>query len=394
MRVMHIFGNFGFGGAEMGAVRLIQSFENTELTHSICSISSNVSMEKLLPARINCYSLGLNGRSYTAFIPLLRLLRSTRTDIAHVNNLAPWFDVAVASKLAGCRCIETFHGVEGERIKFPGWRRGLLRTACALSSRVTAVSESSKDLLLKLSGIKGDKIKVLPNGVDTDLFSPPASQDEKRKMRIKYNLPQNGFLVGCVSALRPVKDHEGLIKAFSLFMSNNQSIVKQKNANLVLVGDGPLASELRLYSRQLGIGEKVIFMGRHNDIHKILQALDAFILNSKTEGMSYAILEAMASGLPVIATNVGANTELIHHGTEGYLYSPGDLKSLTGYIGELIRNEAYLLKMKEAARKKIVNVYSINKMVSSYKDLYEEALLKKKGRLPLDERKYVKEWKK
>ena len=198
-------------------------------------------------------------------------------------------------------------------------------------------------------------------------------------MRISYHLPENGFLFGCVSALRPVKDHEGLIKAFSLFMSGNQSIAKQKNANLVLVGDGPLASELQLYSRQFGIKEKVIFMGRHNDIHKILQALDAFILNSKTEGMSYAILEAMASGLPVIATNVGANTELIGHGIEGYLYSPGDLKSLSGYIAELIRNEACLSKMGEAARNKIVKSYSINKMVSSYKDLYEEVLSKKNG---------------
>ena len=379
MRVMHIFGNFGFGGAEMGAVRLIQSFEDSTCAHAVCSISSNVSMKNLLRGGVNCYSLGLNGRSYTAFIPLLRLLRSTKTDIAHVNNLAPWFDVAVASKLAGCKCIETFHGVEEKQIKFPGWRRGLLRTAFALSSRVAAVSEASKNLLVKLSGIKRQKVKIIPNGVDTDLFSPPASQDQKRKIRISYHLPENGFLFGCVSALRPVKDHEGLIKAFSLFMSANQSIAKQKNANLILVGDGPLASQLQLYARQLGIGENVIFMGRRNDVHKILQALDAFILNSITEGMSYAILEAMASGLPVIATDVGANTELIHHGTEGYRYSPGDLKSLTGYMADLIGNEAYSLKMKEAARKRIVEFYSIHKMVSSYKNLYEEVSSKKSG---------------
>jgi len=377
---MHIFGNFGLGGAEMGAVRLIQSFEDSTFVHAICSISPNVSMKNILPEGINCYSLGLDGRSYTAFIPLLRLLRSTQTDIAHVNNLAPWCDVAVASKLAGCHCVETFHGVEEEQIKFPGWRRGLLRTACALSSRVAAVSEASKNLLVKLTGIKGQKIQVIPNGVDTDLFGSPVSEEEKRKIRISYHLPENGFLFGCVSALRPVKDHEGLIKAFSLFMSSNESVARQKNANLVLVGDGPLASQLQLYSRQLGIQENVIFIGRRNDVNKLLQALDGFVLNSKTEGMSYAILEAMASGLPVIATNVGANAELIHHGTEGYLYSPGDLKSLTGFMADLIGNEAYLLKMKEAARKKIVEFYSIHKMVSSYKDLYEEVLSKEKNK--------------
>jgi glycosyltransferase involved in cell wall biosynthesis len=381
MRVMHIFGNFGFGGAEMGAVRLIQSIEDSNIAHSICSISSNVSMKSLLPEGINCYSLGLNGRSYRAFIPLLGLLKSTKADIAHVNNLGSWFDVAVASKLAGCHCIETFHGVEEKLTKFPVWRRGLLKTACALSSRLTAVSEASKNLLMKLTGIKGQKIKIIPNGVDADLFSPPASQEEKRRIRISYHLPENGFLFGCVSALRPVKDHEGLIKAFSLFVSNNQNIAEQKNARLVLVGDGPLASQLQLYSRELGIQENVIFMGRRNDVSKLLQTFDGFVLNSRTEGMSYSILEAMSSGLPVIATHVGANTELIHHGTEGYLYAPGDLKSLTGYMADLIGNEAYLLKMKEAARKKVVEFYSIHKMMSSYKDLYKEVLSKKNGQI-------------
>jgi glycosyltransferase involved in cell wall biosynthesis len=332
-------------------------------------------MKDLLPAGINCYSLGLNGRSYSAFVRLTKLLKSTKTDIAHVNNLAPWLDVGIASKLAGCKCIETFHGVEEKLNKFPVWRRGLLRTACALSSRVTAVSESSKSLLAELSGIKKHEIKVIPNGVDTDMFCPPLSYNDKNKIRASLNLPENRFLVGCVSALRPVKDHEGLIRAFALFLSSNQNAAMHGSANLVLVGDGPLASELKLLSKQLGIRDKIVFMGLQTDVQEILRAIDVFVLNSKTEGMSYAVLEAMSTGLPVIATAVGANIELVSHGDEGYLVSHGDIESLAAYMVRLGTNPSLLSKMGQKAREKIIKDYSLNRMVSSYNDLYRELLL-------------------
>lgn len=374
MKVMHILGNFGPGGAEMGVVRLIQSFPEDYLSHSVCSISSNISMKELLPDGINCYSLGINGASYTAFLSLFKLLKKTKTEIAHVNNLAPWFDVALASKLAGCKCIETFHGIEENLTKFSLYRRALLKTACLLTSSITAVAESSRDKFVELTGIKKYRIKVFPNGVDTDLFSPPASQDEKRKMRMRYNLPENGFLIGCVSALRPVKDHEGLIGGFAKFISNNQSVAESTNPILVLVGEGPLALSLKSLSQELGVGDKVLFMGSRNEVNKILQALDVFILNSKTEGMSYAVLEAMATGLPVIATSVGANVELINHGKEGYLFSVGDIESLAKYIAKLTRSESQLLKMGENGRKKIIKNYSFSKMMSSYRELYKEIL--------------------
>jgi glycosyltransferase involved in cell wall biosynthesis len=372
MKVMHILGNFGPGGAEMGVVRLIRSFQSDDIIHSVCSISSNTLLKELLPDGTNLYTLGIEGACYTAFSSLLRLFKKTKTDIAHVNNLAPWFDVALGSKLAGCKCIETFHGIEEKLIKFPVWRRGLLRTACALSTRVTAVSESSKDLLVELSGIKKHEIEVIPNGVDTDIFCPPLSYDDKKQIRANLNLPEDRFLIGCVSALRPVKGHEGLMRAFALFLSNNRDSAVHENANLVLVGDGPLFSELRIFSRQLGIEDKVVFMGRRNDVQDILRAIDVFVLNSETEGMSYAVLEAMSSGLPVIASAVGANIELVNHGAEGYLVSHGDVESLAGYVIKLGNDESLLSKMGKNAREKIIKAYSLGKMVSSYKDLYRE----------------------
>lgn len=379
MNVMHILGNFGPGGAEMGVARLIRSFRNDRIIHYVCSLGPDTRLRELLPKETNFYSLGIRGRSYKAFIPLSRLLKSCKIDIAHVNNMAPWFDVALASKLAGCKCIETFHGVEESALEFPLHRRVLSRTAYLLTSSTTAVAESARDLLIQLLGMKRHKIRVLPNGVDTEVFQPIGSQEERRRLRISLSLPENGFLMGCVAALRPVKDHRGLVEAFALAVKNKPPVNINKDSHLILVGDGPLAPELKMLSGQLGVEDKIIFLAQRNDVDKILQVLDVFILNSKTEGMSYAVLEAMSSGLPILATSVGANTELIRHGVEGYLYRPGDLKSLAEYMTEVIGNGEQLLKMGRATRQKIVEFYSITKMVSSYKGLYEAVLSKEIG---------------
>lgn len=127
-----------------------------------------------------------------------------------------------------------------------------------------------------------------------------------------------------------------------------------------------------MFSRQLGIGDKVIFMGRRDDVQEILRAMDVFVLNSKTEGMSYAVLEAMSSGLPVIATDVGADIELINHDSEGYLVSQGDVESLAGYMVKLGNDQSLLLRMGKNAREKVIKSYSLNKMISSYRGLYRE----------------------
>jgi glycosyltransferase involved in cell wall biosynthesis len=222
-----------------------------------------------------------------------------------------------------------------------------------------------------LSGIKKDQIRIVVNGVDTNVFKPDFSEAPKAELRAALKLPQEGFLIGCVGALRPVKDHEGLLKAFTVLRSRTGTRVN-RDSYLVLVGDGTLMPELKAISKQLGIQDRVLFMGRRDDVEKILGVTDVFVLNSKTEGMSYAILEAMSSGIPIVATDVGANRELIRQGVEGYLYKPGDLEGLVNYLLTLIDDKSLVAKMGGAARKKIVENYSFESMVSAYERLYRE----------------------
>lgn len=364
MHIMHVLGSFGPGGAEMGVVRLVNAMSDKSIRHSVCSINSDLRMKQYLPKSIRCYSLGVDGSSLFAFKPLSAIFRSADVDIVHVNNIAPWFDVAVASKLSGCRCIQTFHGVEDISIQFSMLKKLQLYCSLKLSNHVNAVSDASADLFTKLTGINKSCISVINNGVDANFFSP-IDPVEKKMLRQRLNLPKEAIILGCVAALRTVKNHRDLLFAFKTVAQTH------KEAVLVLVGDGVLHDELKLQCKKLGISDHVIFTGRRENVDQYLKAFDVFVLNSKTEGLSYAVLEAMACALPVVATDVGGNSQLIENGIDGFLYPDGDGENLSRIMVQMIETQDEIRSMGERARKKIINTYSLEAMIEKYLALYK-----------------------
>lgn len=367
IHVMHILGNFGPGGAEMGVVRMINTFPEQSIKHSVCSIGSNMTMKDLLEKETECISLGLDGGSHTAFMQLKKIFVEKSVDIAHVNNIAPWFDVALASKLSGCKCVQTFHGVEENRLKFSFLKKAQMFLALKMTDYLNSVSQSAADLLSRLSGINDKTINVITNGVDTDHFRP-ATQEQKDSIKKDFGFLSDNIIIGCVSGLRKVKNHKGLITAFKKVIQKNSKCI------LVVVGTGPLEEALKRQCRELGIEEHVVFTGSQKNVVKCLNLFDLFVLNSRTEGLSYAILEAMAAGLPVIVTDVGGNTDLIETGTDGVLIEDNNVEMLSDTILKLCENK----KMAEAiglnAREKILNKYSIDVMLQNYSDLYQRLL--------------------
>jgi len=351
----------------MGVVRLIRTLPSSHVTHSVCSLGSNTEMTALVPGTV-CHRLGIEGASHTAFVRLFRLFRRCSVDIAHVNNLAPWFDVAVASRLAGCRCIQTFHGIEETTGRLPPARRVLLQLAAYMTAAITAVGEVVADRLVQLVGVRRSAIRVIPNGVDTSQYAPCRSSDDRAALRKEAGMPPEGFIVACVAALRPVKDHAGLIESLAGMVGETG----RKDIYLALVGDGELAPELKRLSVRLGVDRQTLFMGRRDDVPAILRAADAFALNSRTEGMSYAILEAMATGLPVVATDVGGNGELVRHGRDGFLVPRADLDSMGRRIAMLAKNSRLAAKLGRNGRRRIVQTYSVDRMLTSFAGIYDE----------------------
>lgn len=366
MHVMHVLGNLGMGGAELGVVRLVNSFPPDNFKHSIAVLGSDLTLSPMLGKEVPLHSLGVTGRSYSVFFALRRLFREQKVDLVHVNNIPPWVDCVLGARLAGCNCIETFHGVEQGALRFSPFRRGLFQLASMGSAALTAVASPAADLVAELTGIARGHIEVIPNGVDTTVYSPLPDAEEKRTLRQEVGLPSDGLLFGCVAALRPVKNHRGLLNAFASAIKHGGY-----NAYLVLVGDGELRVGLEAQCRELGIEQKVRFLGARTDVERLLKCFDALVLNSETEGLSYAVLEAMASGLPVIATAVGANPQLIQDGCEGWLLPQGDVRALTSCLEGAMASSGRLAGMGQRARDKIVGTFSLEAMSRAYMQLYQ-----------------------
>ena len=371
---MHLSQSFGGGGAAIGVVQIINGIIDKNITHTVCSVSPKLFLKERLTKNINCYSLNIRKTSRTAFLKIVKIIKENKIDIVHANNLDTWFDAAIVSQITGCRCIQTFHGIDSGKLKIDYLKKMLLKTIVKSTDSVTAVSESGSKLLSKNIGINSKKMKLIPNGVDTNIYFQCYSRNKKKILRRKLSIREDGILFGCVAGFRQVKNHEGLIRAFSKLIRRCDG---NSNFYLLLIGDGELKSRLINISRDEGIESQIIFMGQRRDVPDILRALDGFLLNSKTEGMSYAILEAMASGLPIIATDVGGNAELVKHGEEGFLYPEGDTPALVEYIQTVVKNRERLKIMGEKARRKVCSLYSLDKMVKAYQDLYEEVYRKK-----------------
>lgn len=365
MHVMHVLGNFGPGGAEMGVVRLINSFPDERVKHSVCSLGPDSSMAAELEPGVPCFCLNVRGRSYTAFRHIARLARENSIDLLHVNNLAPWMDTLAASRLAGCACIETFHGVEQGQGVFRWTKRQIFSFLAERSAAVTAVSEAAGRLLVELTGIEGGHVQVINNGVDCDFFSPCEDTSRKTELRRRLELPTESLILGCIAGLRPVKGHHGLLEAFA-------RVPVESNMRLVFVGSGPEEKNLKELAGELGIKERLHFMGNRQDIADLVRAFDVFVLNSETEGLSYAVLEAMASGLPVAATAVGANPELIESGEQGWLYPPGQTEDLVKILTRIGSNPEILEPVGRKARSRVMESFGYDVMAGQYAELYQK----------------------
>ncbi len=243
-----------------------------------------------------------------------------------------------------------------------------------LNRRFDAIVAPSAAIIeknLATGGLNGTFTAVIPNGVDTALFKPRAGGLEGRQA-----LPQvdpDTFWVICVANLKEVKGHEHLLRALGELRGRGQKV------SLLLVGDGPLRQPLESAAVAHHIGDSVHFLGLRDDVHALLPLCDALALPSLSEGLSNAILEGLACGLPIVTTRTGGNPESVREGIDGFLVEPGDAKGLADRLARIIHDEALRKSMSQAARQAAVERFSLDKMVESFDAFYSRlggALLK------------------
>ncbi len=229
--------------------------------------------------------------------------------------------------------------------------------------RVIAPSQPILSRLQHSEGIAPGRMVWIPNGVDTERFKP-VSADARDQIRESLGITPETIAFGCLARLTGVKRHTDLLQAFALLRQRVASV------HLFLLGDGPLRLELVAEIDALGLSEQVTLLGDRPDVEQLLPALDIAVLASSTEGMSNAILESMACGLPMIATSVGGNVQLVRDQSSGLLVPPRDPAALADAMQVLARSATTRQQMGQVARERMVREFSLDAMVHSYDRLY------------------------
>ena len=230
-------------------------------------------------------------------------------------------------------------------------------------------SEAGRKYLVERH-INPNRIRVIYNGLNLSRLT--CDKESAEQVRQKLGVPPGGKVVGIMARLFPQKDHATFLRAAAII---NQTM---PDTRFAVVGAGPLRSRLENLSQELGLASKTVFFGQQQDVGTYLSTFDVAVLTSETEGCSNSLLEAMALGKPVVATDVGGNRELIRHGETGLLVPFGNAKAVADAILSLIRDPETATAMGQRAKENVTNQFNLEKMVQQYQSLYEETLRQKK----------------
>jgi glycosyltransferase involved in cell wall biosynthesis len=243
--------------------------------------------------------------------------------------------------------------------------RAVMRRANSRFDRIVAPSKAILDALVADENADGARCLAIANGVDVERFQP-ASAARRSQLRTALGFADGDCLIGCVASFTPVKRHAMLLDTFA------QLHRESPECRLLLVGDGPLRAEIETQARALGVANAVHFLGARADVEHVLPALDIFVLASSTEGMSNAILEAQSCGLPVVATDVGGNPEVIEHEVTGLLVPASQPAGLTAALRDLVAAPERRAALGTAASRMIARDHSLAAMAAAYARLYRD----------------------
>jgi sugar transferase (PEP-CTERM/EpsH1 system associated) len=376
--VAHVIFRLDIGGLENGLVNLLNHMPRERYRHAIVCLTEHTDFRaRLRRDDVSLHALHKRpGKDAGWYVRLWQCLRALAPDVVHTRNLTT-LEAQVPAAFAGIR-----HRVHGEH----GWdlddlhgtrrRYRILRRALSpFVSQYVTVSGDLRAWLERELDVPPARITHVCNGVDTTVFSPPAGAREA--------LTPTGFagqetvVIGAVGRMTGIKSPLTLVRAFIELLASEPDA--RARLRLVLVGEGPELGAVRTALAEAGATDLAWLPGARGDVPHLLHEMDLFVLSSLNEGISNTILEAMASGLPVVATKVGGNGELVRDGTTGLLVPPGDPAALAAALRRYLRDPALRAAHARAARERALAAFSMEAMVRGYVGVYDRLL----GREPL-----------
>lgn len=359
--VAHIVHRLDYGGLENGLVNLLNGLPADHTRHAvICLTSASDFAARIRRPETALYELHKKpGKDFGAYLRLWRLLSAIRPAVVHTRNTGV-IDCQLVARLAGVPVrIHGYHGWDVDDLNGDNPRRNRLRRLCDPSvTRYVVLSRQIREWLVGDQGVSEDRITRICNGVDVARFRPTAGRASDRPT----------LVVGTVGRLQPVKSQITLVEAVGTLLRRRPDSASR--LRLVLVGDGPERPALEAAIQAEGLADIAGVTGWQDDVPALLASLDIFVLPSLNEGISNTILEAMACGLPVVATRVGGNPELVVDGETGYLFPVGDSASLADRLAAYLDEPGLRARQGEAARRRAETEFSMERMLGAYAELY------------------------
>lgn len=367
IRILHVVDTMlGMGGMEKGVVNLIRHMDPSRFEHVVCVIRSLGVLSDSIPQdRVKLLCLGHTASGFTFLAPrFARIIRECKPDVVHSRNRGA-FEAILAGYWAGsCSLVHSEHGVESIDANPEPWRhRQVRRLVYNLADQVCAVSHHLRDYHALRTGFPAGKIKVIHNGVDTARFRP--QEELRRSMRQRLGIAPDEFCIGAVGRLEPVKDIATLLRAAA------QMPGLARGCRLLIAGDGREATALGELAQSIPeLKLRTQFVGEIQEIPEFLNALDVYVLPSLFEGICNSLLEAMAVGVPVVATATGGNPEVVIDGQSGLLFPVADAAALAAILERLRLQSDLRARLGEQARLRIRDHFSLESMVAGYEELY------------------------
>ena len=379
LNVVQMIDVTGGGGAEKVLVDLALHLDRSRYNVTVCATRQARNYQPLLDgAGVHTMVLQRNSRWETyKMAEVVRMLRRERVDVLHTHLFGSNTWGRLLGRLAGVPVIIA-HEHWSSRAQNEIW---MDRIMYPLSDRILVTSEASKQIVMSSEGIPARYLSVVYNGVDMAKF---AARGDRADVRAELGVAPEAVLIGAVGRLTADKGGQDvLIRAVGRVRATCPQV------RLVMVGDGPLRPGLEELTAQLGLTDTVIFTGLRSDVPRLLSALDVFVLPSEREALPVAVLEAMAAGLPVVATRVGGIPEVVEDGATGFLVPPGDVAAMHRILERLTGDPALAARLGAAGQAHVQAHFTVQQMVRQVERLYDQLAQRKiraqRGRLRASE---------
>jgi N-acetyl-alpha-D-glucosaminyl L-malate synthase BshA len=293
--------------------------------------------------------------------------RKHELDLVHVHYAIPhatsaWVAHEMLGEESDLKIVTTLHGTDITLVGIHPSFQAITRFSILKSHGLTAVSEFLKRETVRDFTVPEDRVHVIPNFIDTSVYRPGLEPCHREALA-----PEGGKIVMHISNFRAVKRAEDVVSVFA-------RLTAKQPATLVLIGDGPERPRVLLRAEELGVRDRVVFLGKHTSVHELLSCADLFLLPSASESFGLVALEAMACGAPVVASNVGGLPEVIDHGTTGYMFDVGDIEGMAEAGLRIMGDDDHWRSLSEAGRAVAVERFSAARVVPQYERYYEQVV--------------------